>query len=109
VFAALKNPKAAAQDFTTAIRERPSATDLCNRGIMYNRLKSYDLAVKDFKHALSLDKNHTNSFWGLGDAFYNQGKWQAALTYYRKYVKSGEKVSEGLKKRMETIQQKLKQ
>lgn len=107
VFADLKNPNAAAQDFTVAFKERPNPYDVCNRGIMYIRLKRYDLAVRDFNRALSLDGDYANALRGMGEALYYQEKWQEALNYYNKYVKSGAKVSEGLKARIEALQHKI--
>jgi len=107
VYADLENPQAAADDFSVAIKELPSATDLCNRGIMYNRLKRFDLAIKDFKRALKLDDDYTNALWGMGDAFYHQGQWRNALIFYEKYVKSSDKMPEGLKSRIKVTRQKL--
>lgn len=107
VHADLGNHRAAADDFSVALKENRNPYDLSNRGIMYLRLKQYAKAEKDFEKALSLDKNYSNALWGLGDALYEQGKLQEALKYYEKYIKKSSSVPAGLKAKIARIKAML--
>ena len=89
-----------------ALREK--AEDLHERGRMYIKLKSYDLAVKDFRQALSLDSDYKRAHWGMGNALFKQGKLKEALKAYVQYEKSGEKMAEGLRARIESLRRELR-
>ena len=89
--------------FTVAVRERPNVYDLFERGRVYIKLKRYDLALKDFRQVLSMDNDYKSAYWGIGNAFYMQGKRKEALKAYERYEKSGEKITKGLRARIDAL------
>ncbi len=107
VYEALGRPKEAVQDYTTALRARLNPYDLFNRGRMHRQLKQYDLAVRDFRKVLSLDKHFASAHWGLGNALYDQGNKKDALAAYEKYEKSGEKITKGLRARIDALHEEM--
>ncbi len=107
VYADLGRYEEAIKDFNIALRENPNVYDLHERGRIYIKLKRYDLALRDFRRVLSLDGNHKSAYWGIGNALYKQGKRKEALKAYEQYEKSGEKLTKGLKARIEALRQEL--
>jgi tetratricopeptide (TPR) repeat protein len=55
-----------------------------NRGLIYKRLKQFDLAIKDFNKALSLGYKNLQLFCNLGHASLEKKDYSAAEAHYRK-------------------------
>ena len=108
VFADLGRTEEAIKDFSVAIREDRNVYDLFERGRMYLRLKRHRHALKDFKQVLSLDRAYTRAYWGMGNAFYMQGKREEALKAYAQYEKSGAKITKGLRARINTLREEMR-
>jgi len=107
VFADLGRLEKAVKDFTVAFKASPNVYDLFERGRVFILLKRYDLALKDFRQALSIDKDYKRAYWGIGNALYKQGKREDALKAYEQYEKSGEKINNGLKARINSLREEM--
>jgi len=107
VFADLGKFKKAVNDFSVAIRERPNAYDLLERGYLYNKLRRYKRALKDFNHALAFDEDFVWAYWGMGNSLYRLGKRKDALKAYERYEKSGKKMRKEMKARIKSLRKQL--
>lgn len=60
---------------------------LIHIGQLYERARSYDLALEEYNKAMSLDTTFAPSYYKLGDLYYQYGKYKEAKDYMQKYVK----------------------
>jgi len=54
------------------------------RGNAYADMERFDLAMKDYKKALSIKNNYAVIYNNIGTVYASQGKYQKAKEYYRK-------------------------
>jgi tetratricopeptide (TPR) repeat protein len=59
---------------------------LIHIGTLYERARSYDLALAEYEKAVSLDTTFAPSYYKLGDLYYQYGDYKKAYQYYDKYV-----------------------
>jgi tetratricopeptide (TPR) repeat protein len=59
---------------------------LIHIGTLYERARSYDLAVAEYNKAISLDTTFAPSFYKLGDVYYQFGDNKNAAINLKKYV-----------------------
>lgn len=60
---------------------------LIHIGQLYERARSYDLALEEYNKAMSLDTTFAPSYYKLGDLYYQYGKYKEAKDYMQQYVK----------------------
>ena len=71
--------------YSIARKLRPENADFhFKSGLCYERLKLYREAANLYTHAVSLDTNDANYFDHLGFVHFNMGKYDSAVTAYRK-------------------------
>ena len=66
-------------------------------GTLYERARSYDLAIAEYNSAVSLDSNFAPAYYKLGDVYYQFGKYKEAKDYMLKYVKLSKSFSARIK------------
>ncbi len=66
-------------------------------GTLYERARSYDLALVEYNKAVSLDTTFAPSYYKLGDLYYQFGDFKNAKDYMLKYVKLAKSLSSKIK------------
>lgn len=59
-------------------------------GQIYTDSRTWELAEKKFKEALTVDPQYSLAFKGLGDMYYKSGRFQEASDNYKKYFEVSE-------------------
>lgn len=70
---------------------------LIHIGTLYERARSYDLALAEYNKAISLDTMFAPSYYKLGDLYYQYGKYQEANDFMAIYVKLSKSFSARVK------------
>lgn len=70
---------------------------LIHIGQLYERARSYDLALEEYNKAMALDTTFAPSYYKLGDLYYQYGKYKEAKDYMLKYVKLSKSLSAKVK------------
>lgn len=70
---------------------------LIHIGTLYERARSYDLALAEYEKAISLDTMFAPSYYKLGDLYYQYGKYKEANLYMDKYAKLSKSFSARVK------------
>jgi len=70
---------------------------LIHIGTLYERARSYDLALAEYEKAISLDTMFAPSYYKLGDLYYQYGKYKEAKNYLLKYVKLSKSLNARIK------------
>lgn len=52
------------------------------KGMTFNYMGQLNKAIESFNKAIQLDSSNTHYFSGLGDSYFNQGKYEKALSAY---------------------------
>ncbi|MCI0457653.1 MAG: tetratricopeptide repeat protein [Gemmataceae bacterium] len=82
-----KNPKGAIDDFTTAIRLRPSyALAYYKRGNVHLAQRAYGLALKDYDQAIGIDPKHAFAHHGRGNVHFDRQQYDQAIKDYTKAI-----------------------
>ena len=63
-----------------------TAEEYCHRGTAHYARTQYDIAVNDFKIALSLDGDMVDAYYGLGMALKASNNKEEAITAFKKVV-----------------------
>ncbi len=71
---------------TRRISRRQRASILVNRGIHYNHMGEYALAVKDFEEALELISNFPEAYINRGNAYFYTGQVERAIADYNRAI-----------------------
>ncbi|WP_075341913.1 tetratricopeptide repeat protein [Tenacibaculum agarivorans] len=53
------------------------------KGMTFNFMEQFHKAIKSFNKAIDLDTTNSNYFSGLGDSYFNQKKYEEALSAYK--------------------------
>ena len=53
---------------------------------MFNRVENYTEAISSFKKAIEINYNNTNTYTGIGWAFFNTGDFRKAIESYEKAI-----------------------
>jgi tetratricopeptide (TPR) repeat protein len=72
---------------TRRITRRERASILVNRGIHYNHMGEYDMALKDFEEALELISNFPEAYINRGNAYFYTGQVERAIADYNRAIK----------------------
>lgn len=70
---------------------------LIHIGTLYERARSYDLALAEYDKAVSLDTMFAPAYYKLGDLYYQYGKYKEAKDYMLKYVKLSKSMTARIK------------
>ncbi len=77
---AYSNPSLAIQFYDSAIVKNPNDADTYNnRGVLYNTIQKYDLALIDYNKAIQLNPNYANAYNNRGILYSLQEKEKRAL------------------------------
>lgn len=88
-YSKLNQPFAAIADYLECVKQYPrDPAAFNNLGFTYLDIPDYELAEKNFEKALSLDKNHFDSYLGLAILSFKQNNMFNA----RKFIRKGEKI-----------------
>jgi tetratricopeptide (TPR) repeat protein len=79
--------KLAIADFDEAIKIKPQASFLTNRGDAYQALKDYDRAITDYAAALKLDAKFQRAYNNRGAAWRKKGDRTRALQDYAEAIR----------------------
>ena len=81
----------ARQEYIAAIeayREAPQNAVVLNKmGMAYHHMLAFDVARKDYEHALLIRPNYPEAINNLGAADFAQGRYRSAIKLYRKAIK----------------------
>ena len=80
---------ASMQDFSMAIRLKPSAQLFNNRGICHWLMSDRQSAVADFKQALHFDQRFTLGYFNLANVYMIDKRWEQALDFYNRAILFG--------------------
>lgn len=71
-----------------AYREAPQDAEIYNKiGMAYHHMLAFDIARKDYEHALLIRPNYPEALNNLGAAEFAQGRYRQAIHLYRKALK----------------------
>jgi tetratricopeptide (TPR) repeat protein len=83
----LRKPGKAVDDLDKAAQLDPTrAVTYLNRGVAWNLMRSYDLAIADFNKALKLAPNSAPAYVGRGEARRMKGEYDKAMADYSQAV-----------------------
>ncbi|MEL6560594.1 MAG: tetratricopeptide repeat protein [Bacteroidota bacterium] len=81
------NFESALQLYSKAIKIAPDESDYyASRGLVYEKLRQYDLAISDYDVALRKDSNFIVNHYRIGNVLYKQKKYEAAIARYTIYL-----------------------
>lgn len=84
------NNAEAVKYYTRIIEAEPDALTmkvvLNNRGIAYQNLGRFDLALKDYQRVISMDPNHPQSYGNRGNVYDANGEYQKAVADYTRAI-----------------------
>ena len=83
-----KEHETALRFFNRAIQLNPSfsyAHTLCGHEYVAN--EDFDQAKKCYQRALTADDRHYNAWWGIGNIFLKQEKYEAAAQYFKSAIR----------------------
>jgi tetratricopeptide (TPR) repeat protein len=81
------NYMAAIADYDSAILLDPDNSEYyLERGILLEKVDEIDLAMKDFKTALTLSDNNFKAWYNLANAFFLQNNYKASIEYYSQAI-----------------------
>ncbi len=64
----------------------PNTYAFNNRGIAYQKIGEYELALEDFKKSIILNSLHTKSYYNIGIVYAENEKPDSAITYFDKAI-----------------------
>lgn len=74
--------------FLTGCRDkRDKSVEHFNRGMVYLRIKQYDMAVSEFTKAAEINPTYTEAYGGRGNAYCRKGEYDQAISDYTTVIK----------------------